>query len=234
MFDTLIKTIQEAVTPRAIEVNGRSFVSRPVHLPPAEPLASAIQIHSLSGIVDYVNETKDAQDMVVVIESATEVGVYRWLDEYRNRENLLNATAIATEFKFNIFYGLEPFLISLQSQFVPSSDLDAALSILGNLADETSVKYEDDGVTQKVTAKTGIARVGEVSLPRILNLYPYRTFADIPQPAGKFLLRIKKGDQGPGAGLFEADGRLWEVEAIASIKAYLGKGISRESVKIMG
>lgn len=54
-------------------------------------------------------------------------------------------------------------------------------------------------------------------LPPIIKLAPYRTFIEVEQPEGEFLLRLQKG---PSAALFEADGGAWKIQARKNIKEY--------------
>lgn len=75
----------------------------------------------------------------------------------------------------------------------------------------------DDGISQTVAAKTGIATVSNVTLPPIIKLAPYRTFVEVEQPEGEFLLRLQNG---PKAALFEADGGAWKIQARKNIKNY--------------
>jgi hypothetical protein len=106
--------------------------------------------------------------------------------------------------------------------------------LVGNLAAETSVTFEDDGVTQRVTAKTGVARIANVGVPRIVSLRPYRTFQDLDQqPEGKFLLRIRKEGNSPTIALFAADGQMWGNKAIGLCKSYLEAGIKPDRAVII-
>jgi len=80
----------------------------------------------------------------------------------------------------------------------------------------------DDGVTQAVEAKTGIARVENVTVPNPVTLRPYRTFLDVAeQPKCLFVFRMRQADKGPECALFEADSGLWKLEAIRQIKDWL-------------
>ncbi|MGC4432461.1 hypothetical protein ABWL48_20460, partial [Streptococcus suis] len=47
---------------------------------------------------------------------------------------------------------------------------------------------------------------------------PYRTFAEVEQPASQFVFRIDKQAR---MALFEADGKRWVQEAVGNIAAYL-------------
>ena len=75
----------------------------------------------------------------------------------------------------------------------------------------------DDGVTQSVTARVGIAKLGEAELPNPIRLTPIRTFPELDQPSSLFVLRVRSGAAGSGlplAALFESDGGAWQNEAI--------------------
>lgn len=109
----------------------------------------------------------------------------------------------------------------LKSKFRMTEDLESIIKLVGNIQDENVTNYNDDGITQKVTTKTGIARVGEVPLPPKVSLVPYRTFIEVGQPKSEFLLRAKKGYDGIEFALFEADGGAWKKEAISNIACYL-------------
>jgi hypothetical protein len=105
----------------------------------------------------------------------------------------------------------------LKSAFLPDGDRDKVVTILGNIQEENVQTSTDDGFTQKVVAKTGIATVSNVAIEPIVKLAPYRTFIEVGQPASQFLLRLKSGGT---ASLFEADGGAWKLEARKNIKNY--------------
>ena len=77
----------------------------------------------------------------------------------------------------------------------------------------------DNGVTQEVSVRRGVALKEQQTVQPIVHLQPYRTFLEVVQPASDFLLRIDK-DGHPA--LYEADGGAWKLEAKRSIAAYLG------------
>ena len=76
----------------------------------------------------------------------------------------------------------------------------------------------DDGVTQAVTVKKGIAAVENVTLPNPVTLRPYRTFTEVEQPASQFVFRAAEG---PEFMLVEADGGAWKHEAMQNIKKFM-------------
>ena len=99
------------------------------------------------------------------------------------------------------------------------------LSILGNITHEAEIRVEDDGVTQSVTARAGIARVAQVDLPNPVTLQPYRTFVEVEQPESQFVLRIKADPENKlepiKCALFPADGNRWKAVAAQNIKEWL-------------
>jgi hypothetical protein len=124
---------------------------------------------------------------------------------------------------FGSYCDAEDFIIWLQTMFVSTEDRARVLALVGNIREEHVKNVADDGVTQTVTAKAGIALVSEVKVPNPVSLRPYRTFREVAQPASAFVLRMQRrpGGGGPLAALFEADGASWKLEAMANVAAYL-------------
>lgn len=116
---------------------------------------------------------------------------------------------------------IEEFVVALQSQFVQDDSTAALLKLVGNVTDGVVKTFEDDGATQKVTAKAGIARVHEIPVPNPVVLAPFRTFVELDQPASKFIFRMRSGVREPTCALFEADGGAWRNEAILRISSWL-------------
>ena len=108
----------------------------------------------------------------------------------------------------------------LQSAFVDDEDKAKLLKYTALITDDTVKNFGDDGISQKVTVKTGVASVSDAVVPNPVTLAPFRTFPEVIQPESKFIFRMKEG---PSAALFEADGGAWRNKAILNIKAYLEK-----------
>ena len=94
---------------------------------------------------------------------------------------------------------------------------------MSSIKDETVRISGDDGFTQTVTARAGVALVEEVKVPNPVTLRPYRTFMEVEQPPSSFVLRLRSGDKSPNVSLHEADGGQWKLEAIRAIKAFLAE-----------
>jgi hypothetical protein len=117
---------------------------------------------------------------------------------------------------------LEMLVISLQSLFEETENREKIISMLGNLASENVTDQKDDGFQQKIQVKLGISQKSEVKLENPVTLKPYRTFRELDQPEGRYILRLDNKQQGGiHCALFEADGDLWKIEAMLSIKNFL-------------
>lgn len=187
------------------------------------PLPAALEVQSLTGIVDYIQSSFDycVDAMLVHVLAHDHVELLSPLFSTGQRYTYMTARAFASNFKFSQWYTLESFNIGLQSCFVRTDDINQILRVVGNIKDSAVRQYGDDGVTQQVTAKTGIASVEDVPVPNPVVLAPYRTFLEVEQPESRFVFRMRQGSQGPECALFEADGGAWVLEAMTRVKAYL-------------
>lgn len=208
-----------------ITIGEQKFSSQPIHLVP-EPTAKALVVRNLTGLVDYlVNNYDDQPPVLIQVASPIEVNVYSTYNRDMSRNHLIQAKALLPEIPFERFMDIEQFNILLQSSFVPNEDRATVLSVVGNVVEEAVSTVGDDGVSQRVTAKQGIATVGNVTVPNPVHLKPYRTFVEITQPESQFVFRMQSG---PKAGLFEADGGAWKLQAIHSIRDYLKENLSQQ------
>ncbi len=194
------------------------------------PIAGAIHPQSLSAVVDYIKAGLDEdfiseETLLVHIEDPITVNVYGELNNNARRSYFIGARANVPDFRFGCWYNTETFNIGLQSCFIDTEDRDVMLQVVGNIKEENVQTIGDDGVSQAVTAKAGVATVATVKVPNPVVLKPYRTFIEVDQPESSFVFRMKSG---PECALFEADGGAWEREAMSNIKAYLEEHLAAE------
>lgn len=128
---------------------------------------------------------------------------------------------------------MESFIINIQQISFKNENTDSLLSFIGSVKDDTSVTQEDDGITQRVTAKSGISLSKTVKVPNPVRLMPYRTFTEVAQPESAFVFRMRKDGSSISAALFEADGNAWKNEAILNIKEFFKSSLSGEDVIIL-
>lgn len=220
------EALQYLVGMKEVEIfceNGQTFADKSVHLL-EYPTADAITVHSLSGLVEYLKSDFDTDGRLMVhVVSPTEVVVFDEVNGDMNRNKFIKAQAMLPKFHFDNWYNSEDFIIKLQSTFVNNGDREIMLKVIGNIKEEDVRTTGDDGVSQAVTAKTGVATVGNVKVPNPVELRPYRTFVDVEQPESEFIFRMQSG---PRCALFEADGGAWKLDAINNIANYLEEALS--------
>lgn len=208
-------------------INGDTYSDKPLHrIDMYIPKANAIEMHTLTSLVDYIKSDVDAmsEKMIVEVASPTKVNLFSQLDYNRDREKLVSVSARVPEFSFNNFMDQEKFCINLQSKFIddPQTDRSLILKFAGTVETGTVADYGDDGITQKATVKTGIVSKGDAIIPNPVKLRPYRTFLEVEQPISEFIFRMKQDKyDGINCAIFEADGGAWQIAATKAIKEYL-------------
>lgn len=229
MLEKLYKAIREDAEPKEIRLSNRTYTTQKV-FPVYQPKPQPITVSTLSGLVDYLRSNVDelAYDKLLChVESPARVSLYSALEgDFLERSVYLVAELHQLQLKFNTFLDAEAFNIYLQSCFVDPEGLQATdrglvLKYIANIKSMTENGISDDGVSQQVTVKTGIASVGNAVLPNPVTLRPFRTFVEVVQPASSFVFRCRQDGDGMQFCLVEADGGAWRSEAMASIKTYL-------------
>ena len=211
-------------TAEVLDINGGKYVDKDVHRVDKELRASAIQMNTLTSLVDYLKAGVDsmADKMLVQVVSPMKVRVLSMLDADRKREELVDVEAMIPDFEYGRYMGNERFIIALQSKFIANDDRALLLQFAGTVKDESIAQYGDDGVTQKATIKTGITSVGDAVVPNPVKLRPFRTFIEVEQPESAFVFRMRQAEgHGVECAIFEAEGGAWKNAAMKSIKEYL-------------
>lgn len=211
-------------TAEVLDINGGKYVDKNVHRVDKELRASAIQMNTLTSLVDYLKAGVDsmADKMLVQVVSPMKVRVLSMLDADRKRKELVDVEAMIPDFEYGRYMGNERFIIALQSKFIANDDRALLLQFAGTVKDESIAQYGDDGVTQKATIKTGITSVGDAVVPNPVKLRPFRTFIEVEQPESAFVFRMRQAEgHGVECAIFEADGGAWKNAAMKSIKEYL-------------
>jgi hypothetical protein len=228
-----IAGLVEAAQARIVTDEGveEVYSTRPLHHLPRrrEEAVDVIELSSLQGVVDYLDLQKDGLDTdhhFIHVEgprSVRVVGPLLGQGATNQRHVYMTAKVRSDPFPFGIPQAREDMQILLQTRFIDDEELARALRIIGNLATEESVRQEDDGITQRVTAKSGVARLEEKTVENPFHLAPFRTFPEVQPPASPFVLRLQKMQHGIHALLIEADGGAWKIEAVARIAEWLGE-----------
>lgn len=243
MLKSLFEYVVGLSKANVVTIDGTVYTDKPLHLPEMPPTIETLRTDNLSSIVNFIKHAWDADlhDMddtvqkIIHVEDAGKVNLYSSVcNECMDRQKFMTAEWAGNKFPFGQFMDAEKFNILLQTCFMETDDLKVIQQVVGNLRDEAVQNYGDDGVSQSVTIRTGIATVGQVRVPSPAKLRPYRTFLEVEQPASLFILRMREGGQ---CALFEADGGLWRETARQNIRNYfeyeLEKMVSEHKVVIL-
>jgi hypothetical protein len=187
-----------------------------------EQTADDLKTTTLTALVDYIKsgiDKKYSDTLLIHVVSPKVVTLESELNNDRVRETYMKCEVmLPNNIRFAQFTGTEEFNIMLQSSFIDTADKSLLLQVTGLIKEKDVRETGDDGISQAVTVKTGIAKIEDVFVPNPVVLAPYRTFPEIAQPESKFIFRMQTG---PTAALFEADGGAWRNEAMGRIKAWL-------------
>lgn len=232
MIVEAIDRILKLGVPNIKEIDELSYSDKPLQLI-KPPLPDAVICSTLQGLADlWENDMDDLEGVMVHIVSPTKVSIIQQTsDEYGRRR--VFATAEYPEcktFPFGAWMDPESFIIAAQQGFQRikiqnddgsfMKDLDYMLGVASNITAEQAAKHVDDGLAQRVTVSKGISLKEETILKPMINLAPYRTFAEIDQVLSQFVFRARI-DTTVKLAVFEGDGGRWKIGAAAAMKAWL-------------
>jgi hypothetical protein len=203
-----------------VEVGSQQYSTKQMYSV-KQPKPAQLKTTTLTALIDYIKSGMDMKfsKLLIHVISPKDVALYSELRNDDERECYMVCEALTpNNITFNRFIDTENFNIMLQSSFVGNEDRSILLKVTGCIQDKVVKEVGDDGVSQAVTVKTGVAKVNDVLVPNPVSLAPYRTFPEILQPESRFIFRMQTG---PQAALYEADGGAWRNEAMKRIKEYL-------------
>lgn len=219
MLAKMIDKIVSLKETKTFQINGQTYTDGNLtRIPPHVDRPCSIDVTGLDSICKLISTELTKLDTIVMVQAVS----------YRTVEVM---TTYQADFSRNTLYrakadvpGLregwrerEQALIELRSLFIPNEGTAYLLDLLSRMSNDDSVSTTDNGVTQTVETRQGVAlkQVEEIK-PRV-SLQPFRTFLEVPQPESEFLLRV---DAEKGIGFFEADGGVWKLEAKRNIVKY--------------
>src|ERR1700730_8443671 len=162
------------------------------------PAPIAVEISTLQGLADLHEDDRDDAkakgDLLCHVTGPCSVDlISRQSDAYGRRRTWVECkypTSIK-HFPFGNFLNPENFIIGCQTGFQRvkienadggmSPDLDYVLKVASAISAEDIETSDDDGISQKVGMRRGIVLKGQETIRPIVNLAPYRTFAEIDQ-----------------------------------------------------
>ncbi len=225
MERSAIEKIVELSAPNIIEKAGFIYSDKRLEVI-KQPRVNTMNFRTLRGLVDTLKKEHDnfASPLVVNVLSETEVEVYSAINSVdRTREIPYHSEAETIHIDFNRKLDYESMMITLKSKFVETPELLELIKLLGTITEENSSKTSDDGFSQSVVVRAGIALKAEQTIKPIVKLKPYRTFNEVDQPESEFLIRLSEGGY---VAIYEADGGAWKLKARENIAEYLRNELS--------
>lgn len=215
------KVIQNILDPNT-KATAKRKITLTIELTPDDERRT-ISVSGLDSICKLIRtelEKVDTTIMVQVKSNDTVEVMTTYLSDF-SRNTLYRAKADAPGLRTG-FRGREVALIELRSLCIPNEGTAYLLDLLSRMTNENSVSTNDNGVTQTVEARQGVAINAVVEIKPRVMLRPFRTFLEVEQPESEFLLRV---DPDEGIGFFEADGGIWKLEAKKNIADYFLKNM---------
>lgn len=220
MLKAMIEKIVELAAPKTFEWDGTVYSDKELKFVQDKKCRpKTIEVTGLDSISKLVrNEVVHVgQRLFVQVKSYREVEVFTTLDSDEERFYLYSCCADTPRVTMGRYSPYENAVVELRSLYIPNEDTRYLLQLLGSISSESKVTSTDNGVTQKVEAKAGIALNSVVEIKPRVTLRPFRTFIEVEQPESEFLLRVNQSGE---IGLFEADGGVWKLEATRNVAAY--------------
>lgn len=220
MLRDFVNRIAQMAAPTFKEVDDCVYADKEMFLvQEKKQMPQCIELTGLDSVCKLVRNEADHVGLQIFIQvkDYRTVEVFTSLDSDEDRLSLYRCQADTPRVTVDRYIPYENAVIELRSLYIPTEDTAYLLELLSSISSESKVTSTDNGVTQKVEARSGIALNSMVTVKPRVSLCPFRTFLEVGQPESEFLLRIS--DKGE-VGLYQADGGVWKLEATRNVAAY--------------
>lgn len=242
MIAAAMNWIKEHSTPTIADIDGSQWTDRKLEKVENVMSFDAVSFSTLTSLTDYLKSEVDVPNIFIShvfinVVSPSEIEVYSDTSAYNHykRTEIARVNAMLPSVKIGKWVDQTEFCIMMRANFIDNglyemedgsahfdTDRDALIRVASNIVSGTIAQYEDTGISQKATLKTGIQESEDKLLPEKVILRPYRTFMEVEQPKSEFIFRAKDDKlAGVQLSLHEADGGRWKLDAMTSIKNYL-------------
>lgn len=223
MLKEAIEKIEEMSSPLVYTEDGHSYVLYTDHTEELRPTIDSpetVRLNSLDALVQLVKKEQQSRQIFVSVTCHNKVDVYdspsedcRW-----KRNFLYNARAVDIPgWEPEVQMGFDQAAVALMTRFQDGGDREYTLTLLSQITTGAKVTYTDNGVASTIVTQKGAALAQNTTIKPLVKLRPYRTFQEIEQPEGIFLIRISER----GITFREADGGMWKLTARNTAKAWL-------------
>lgn len=179
-----------------------------------------ITVNSLDALAQLIREDSYDGHIFVSVISATTVVAFGYLESEKRWTRAHLYKAKATDIP-----GWEPqtqlpfdeATVALMTRFQDTPDREYCIRLLSQITTGAKVTYSDNGVASTIVTQKGAALAENMTIKPLVRLRPYRTFQEVEQPEGIFLIRVRER----GIAFIEADGGMWRLAARNTVKAWL-------------
>lgn len=233
MLKEAIEKIETMSRPQIVSLANTDYVIASdgtyMTLRPELDLPLKKEIQSLDALVTMVKlEALSRWPMVYInIPTHLRADVFLPLNEKKRESRTTLYTAFATDvpgWEPETKLPFEKAAIALQTRFQDSEDREYTLRLLSQITTGAKVTYNDIGVATTVVTQKGVSLQQNTTIRPLVKLRPYRTFQEVEQPEGLFLIRIDER----GITFIEADGGMWKLTARQTVYEYLKKALDQE------
>lgn len=208
MLAKMIDKIVSLKETKIFEIDGQTYADASLtRIPPHVDRPDCISVSGLDSICKLIRTELEKVGTTIMVQ-------------IKSNDTVEVMTTYLSDFSRNTLYRAKADAPGLRTGFRGREV--ALIELLSRMTNENSVSTNDNGVTQTVEARQGVALNAVVEIKPRVMLRPFRTFLEVEQPESEFLLRV---DPDEGIGFFEADGGIWKLEAKKNIADYFLKNM---------
>lgn len=229
MLKEAIEKILDIATPTILDREDGTFAVSAYNVTQIRPeldLPETIKLTSLDALVKLVRTEAAKVEIPLYITIPSHLCVTcfghpnKALREHRQTYYEVNATDVPG-WDAQQKLPFDQAAVALQTRFQEGGDREYTLRLLSQITTGAKVTYNDIGVATTVVTSKGVSLQENSQIRPLVRLRPYRTFQEVEQPEGLFLIRIDER----GISFTEADGGMWKLEARKTIAKYLEDGL---------
>lgn len=236
MLKEAIEKIVSLAGPKTFTADGHTYIADDdvvfMEVLPDFHAPETIALRSLDAVVKMVKTEalrQEGEDPVyITVPTHLKVEVFRrplGEDERYFRPVLYQAEAADVPgWEQSVKLPFDQAAVALQTRFQEGGDREYTIDLLSMISTGAKVTYNDTGVATNVVVSKGVVLQENTQIRPVVELRPYRTFQEVEQPLGRFLIRIDER----GITFTEADGGMWKLTARQTVAAWLTEQLQAE------
>jgi hypothetical protein len=204
------------------------YQDKPVELRPEIDKPQLLKLNSLDALIkliragdmDYELDGITTTRLFMSVSDHNHVVVFTEIKRELRNDRLPLYLATATDvpgWESETRLPFDQAAVALMTRFQENEDQKYALRLLSQITTGAKITYADNGIATTIVTAKGVGLSENTTIRPLVKLRPYRTFQEVEQPEGIFLIRIDER----GITFTEADGGMWKLTARKTVKEYL-------------